>query len=555
VVKSRNSQILTSPNTVLLLIIILWGVCTACAARPGWKRQDVNWRLPGGLRVRAISYPQEKPPLMLSKRAGPKPVRLVEKSVPSSRPASPQMATGQATTTVLVNVIDSPPIDGTVPWVAVAVTDERSYELYDADAYTEYSVVGNYLTANPASDYAIGIFDTGSSAHIISVYDAIAAGIYDANLVTSYTVTLGGATADANAFVSHPLAFFTDGLAAIDPNTLLVDDSNMVGQSNVAIIVGDIVESPNLPTVVGSPLAFFFTTVIENSELVSLTVNDNEITAPNVRFYQHDNNDIPDYSNKIFLELRPTTAYAVQFLPCFESLGEVCPDGDGEPTTPSVVFGSLLDVPQSLFFTDRTDLAHGNRTSQQKKFMFDTGAQITIVSESQAAELELLAYDPNGNLISDFEVEIIDVTGQSTIAPGYYIDLLEISATPQWLGFTNVPVVVLDVDSPEGGILEGIIGMNLFVDIDFYLRGGGLYLQDQPYLMFEFLPPGLNGDIAPVGGDGFVNLLDLAAFTQAWLATPISPEWNSKADMVSDAIIDFRDFARLAENWLKSAAP
>ena len=167
-----------------------------------------------------------------------------------------------ASTTVYANVIDSPPINGFVPYVAVAVTDERSYETYDVDAYPQSSVVGDYLTSSPESDYLIGLFDTGASAHIINAYDAITSGIYDADLITSFPISLIGAAYDVNAIVSQPLAIFTNGLEAIDANTLLVDDSMMVGQSNVAVIVGDVVESPNLPTVVGSPLAFFFTSSV-----------------------------------------------------------------------------------------------------------------------------------------------------------------------------------------------------------------------------------------------------------------------------------------------------
>ncbi len=513
-----------------------------------WRRDEVNWRISSDRQIKAIYYPQDQNLPTFENRGRRRPAELRLRTVEPKDESALSM-TGEVTEAIVFeNVINSPPIDGFVPYVTVAVTDKSS-EPYDVDVYSQYSVVGNYLTGSPESDYAIGIFDTGASAHVINVYDALTTGIYDADLVTSFPVTLIGATHNINALVSQPLGIFTDGLEAIDANTLLADDSNMVGQSNAAIIIGDIVESPNLPTVVGSPLAFFYTTVIENSRMVSLTVDNSDITSPNIRLYQHSSDSIPDYSNKIYLELRPSTAYAVQYFPCFEILGEECPEGDGEPTTPSVVFGTSLDVPQSLFFATRTDLAHGSRTSQQKNFMFDTGAQITVISESLAAELELLQNDP------DFYVEISDITGAVTIADAYYIDLFEISATPQWLAFSNVPVVVLDVDSPEGGTLDGIIGMNLFVDMDFYIRGGGLFGQDQPYIKFAFLPPGLPGDIAPAGGDGSVNLLDLAVFAQAWLANPLSPNWNSQADMVSDAIINFHDFAELAKYWQQAVTP
>jgi predicted aspartyl protease len=531
-------------HLILCLAFAVLGCTVAFGDQRAWNRKEVKWRVSADRQIKAIYYPEDENLPTLENRVQRRPVEVQPRTKKPQAESKAAITTEGVATAVFANVINSPPIDGFIPYLTVAITDERSYELYDVDAYTQNSVVGNYLTGSPESDYAIGILDTGASAHIINVYDALTTGIYDADLVTSFTVTLIGAAGNIDALVSQPLAIYADGLAAIDADTLLADDSNMVGQSNVSIIVGDIVESPNLPTVVGSPLAFFFTTVIKNSETVALTIDGDEIRSPDIRLYQHDDAAIPVYPNKINLEVLPSTAYAIQYFPCFEIM-ESCPEEDGEPTTPSLVFGSMFDVPQSLFFATRTDLAHGDRTSQQNNFMFDTGAQITVISESQAAGIELLQTDPN------FYVEIIDATGTSTIADGYYVDLLEISAIPSWLSFTHVPVIVLDVDSPEGGVLDGIIGMNLFVDMDFYIRGGGLNGQDQPYLKFDFLPPGPKGDIAPPGGDGIVDIFDLATFANAWLANPLSPNWYSPADMVADAIIDFLDFAILAQDWMQ----
>ena len=62
---------------------------------------------------------------------------------------------------------------------------------------------------------------------------------------------------------------------------------------------------------------------------------------------------------------------------------------------------------------------------------------------------------------------------------------MEIPALGQWLRFSNVPVTLLDVSSPEGGTLDGIIGMNLFTEFNLVLRGGGLALEEDPYLAFE----------------------------------------------------------------------
>ena len=71
-----------------------------------------------------------------------------------------------------------------------------------------------------------------------------------------------------------------------------------------------------------------------------------------------------------------------------------------------------------------------------------------------------LGFDPDD---PNFWVEIIDVTGESEMEPGFYIDQIDIPALGQeWLTFTNVPVLLIDLPSPEGGMLGGISGMNLF---------------------------------------------------------------------------------------------
>ncbi len=58
----------------------------------------------------------------------------------------------------------------------------------------------------------------------------------------------------------------------------------------------------------------------------------------------------------------------------------------------------------------------------------------------------------------------------------------------------------------------------------------------------------LPGDI---NFDGAVNVADLTLFIQAWLASPGDTNWNPNADLAQppDNIIDFADFAELAENF------
>lgn len=184
--------------------------------------------------------------------------------------------------------------------------------------------------------------------------------------------------------------------------------------------------------------------------------------------------------------------------------------------------------------------------------MFDTGAQVSTVGSRIATRLRL---DPDW---PEFEVEIEGVTGDTVTAPGFYIDSVEIPAFGEWLICTNVPVVLLDVFSPEGGTVDGIIGMNLFTEFNLVFRGGGLFLQNEPTLEFESIYR-IVADIVPEGGDGKVDFSDLAVFAEAWLATgappPPSPNWNPKCDMAPvsspDGKVDFLDFAVFAGHWFE----
>ncbi len=377
--------------------------------------------------------------------------------------------------------------------------------------------------------------------------------MYDAGLVTSSVIDLIGVTGIASAWASQPLGVFIDGLKAIAPNGLLLDDSGMVGQTNVSIIVGDPDESPHLPTAVGAPLAFFFAAVFQNNRQITVIRDEDEFTAPDIRFYPLFDSGIPHYSNKINLELRPTDVIGIQYFPCIEGIFE-CPDGDGSPIQPTVIVNAFWTA-QGLFFVSSVDVTHENKSALDKDgFMFDTGTQVSVISEAIATRLKL---NPAN---ADFEAEIMDVTGDVTIQPGFYIDSLEITAMPEWLSFTHVPVVMLDVDSPEGGYLDGIIGMNLFVDLNFVFHGGGLTLYGgtPPYIEFEPVCR-IIGDITPEGGDCAVDFLDLAALADAWLTSSESPDWNPKADLASqpdgDRLINLLDFAALAEHWLQTTAP
>jgi predicted aspartyl protease len=542
-----NKGLLCRKNFVLLLIAVLCWISAVEAKRPDWQRQQVNWRMTGGSSIKAVNYPADKPPMMLNQHRRGQPKVRLKAIAPPAETALGKSSTG----IVFAAAIDSPPIDGFVPWVVVSITDEHGGDIWDIDAVPETEVIGNHLTENPQSDYAIGVFDTGASVHIIGDDDALKTGIYDAGLVTSFEVQLIGATGTAIGYASQPLGVFIAGLDILEPSGLLLDDSGMLGETNVSIVVGDPVESPDLPTATGIPLGVYTSAAFCNNKQLSVTIDGNDFNSPYISFYSLDDFSAPSYSNIIDLQLRPSDAAAVQYMPC-DLIGDCGEDPEGSPAIPSTTWGFLPT--QSLYFLPWVNLADSSYSINFiDGFMFDTGAQVTVISRTVASGLHLSTSNP------DFTVEIQDVTGEITIAPGFYIDSLDIPADGEWLEYTNVPVIALNIDSPEGGFLDGIIGMNLFVDLNFVIKGGGLMGQGYSPTL-EFKPAcRITGDIVPKCGNCIVDYLDLTELVSHWLETSISPDWNPECDMAPpsspDGMVNFLDFAVLAEHWLEGIEP
>ena len=540
----ENKSLLCRKNFVLLLIAVLCWIPITEAKRQGWQQQQVNWRMSGGSSIKAVNYPQEKPLPMLGKRNGRRPAPLRKKILPAEAAFRLAPLAQQSSASIIALVTDSPPIDGFIPWIAVAVTDER-FDEDDMrfDAAPTDSVIGNYLTSNPEADYAVGIFDTGASAHIMDYAAADQAGLSGPYL-TSNTVEVSGVTGSVFALVSYPLGIFIDGLGAIEPDGLLHDTSGMVGETNVSIAVGDVVDSPDLPTAIGSPLSVYFAADFHNDRQITVSHESEDFTGPDISFYELSDPYCPTYTNIIPLELRPLGGVNVQYIPDIDPFDPF----EFLPASPSVIIGNLS---QSTFFVSSVDLYQGNKSAIDKdRFMLDTGAQVSVVGSRVAARLGLNPAHP------DFEVEIQGVTGDTIMAPGFYIDSIDIPALGKWLSFTNIPVVLLDVASPEGGTADGIIGMNLFVELNFVLRGGGLLGQDDPSIEFEPIP--LIADIAPQGGDDRVDYLDLAELVTHWLETSTSPNWNQECDLAPpsspDGMVNFLDFAVLANHWLEDVS-
>ncbi|MHC5164575.1 MAG: aspartyl protease family protein, partial [Planctomycetota bacterium] len=369
----------------------------------------------------------------------------------------------------------------------------------------------NYYIGNPPAgtdprtDFFIGLYDTGASAHVIGHENAVKAGLYNSTYLTEKNyVEVTGVTGSVSTHVTWPYAIFMDGLDALEPNApgesemILPTITGMVGEYNVSTLISpDPGSDPDLATAIGTPMSVYYDAHIQVDQMVTVEHDSIEYTAPTITFYDPESNEL-NYPNYVPLELKPMGALNVQYITYGIDFETYLDDLfnlelDYSPLSPSIVMGTSS---QSLYF----------------RFMLDTGAQVTVIGDRIAARLGL---HPDNK---DFEVDIEGVDGKSLQFPGFYIDSLTIPAVGQWLEFTNVPVVWLEISSPEGGKLDGIIGMNLFTQYNLILRAGGFMLEDDPRLEFERFSTGpVIGDIAPETRDGKVN-----SARHGWRRTPMA---------------------------------
>jgi hypothetical protein len=490
------------------------------ANRPGWVHEKVNWRIGSKLNIQSIEYRADKKPHIWTKdekRHQPQYKKIVS-------PAIMQHG-GRAGASVTAAVISSPPINGFVPWIAVTATDASNGE--DWAAVPESTVAGNYLVDDPQNNYALGIFDTGAGAHVIGYGSSQTIGLQNPAYLTGYTSTIQGVTGSVDADVSEAVAIFVAGLNAVESGVL--DTSQLKGQSNVSVLVGpDNAPLPDIATAIGAPLAVYYTTVFRNDRRQTVVYDDNDYSAPQITMYEAGDAAIPNLTNynAVSLQLRPTGAYDVEYVPLPE-IGF---------WTPSVIGG----FNQSLFYLSSVILYESAKPPAIEKtgFIVDTGAEVSVISTAVSTRLGFVKAN------HEFEVEVQGVDGQVITAPGFYVDSIQIPADSQWYEGVNVPVIVLDIEGPEFTILDGIVGMNLFAQANLVLEGDF----QTPLFYFAFPPAG------DFSGDGVVDYEDLAIFANSWLATPASLNWDQYCDIApagGNQKVNFGDLAVMAGNWLK----
>ena len=173
---------MTNRITALMLpavfLLLSWVIGPQNAAahqqqRAGWQRMPRQIRAGNSGQIRAIYYPNEKPRPPLYRRS--QRINRAQRQVPSHQlPADLQGAADAplAAATINVNVIDSAPLAGFVPWLALTLTNKRGGELETTAVPRDYLSGAALQGTSLETGFAIGIFDTGAAAHVIGYSNA-----------------------------------------------------------------------------------------------------------------------------------------------------------------------------------------------------------------------------------------------------------------------------------------------------------------------------------------------------------------------------------------------
>lgn len=373
------------------------------------------------------------------------------------------------------------PIAGFAPLVGLSLTDEFKDEdnpniFFQADL--ESSLVGTQFGTGGTPFYDVALIDTGAAASLITTAADASYDIQGAGFRGTHELQLGGATGFLFATINDPMAMFATGLGnRTGTAPLTLNTSTMKGQSSVSILT--LPPESDLPNIVGIPFASQYATYIRNDLPQIFQQGGRTVRAPQIEFLPLGSGG-QGIVRRAPMELQSGTAFSAPpvYVFDFDNLF------NGLPLTENPTAPTVLQEPGAMFLN--VNVNNNGNSLNNFQFFFDTGADVTVVSELNAVRL---GFDPILDT-PDFTIAVVGSAGVTENVPGFFCDQLTIQAVGGSVTATNVPVVVLDVTNPAdpGNVVDGIIGTNilsgrnLVIDPKPSLGGGGvgpsLYISD-----------------------------------------------------------------------------
>jgi hypothetical protein len=365
------------------------------------------------------------------------------------------------------------PLGGFIPFVGIGMTNEHK-TIDDLDLGSipfisdpAYSLGAPLLGTggNPYID--IALLDSGAATHIITQQAFAGFDIQGNGLRGTNFQEIGGATGTILMEINDAAGLYAAGFGDLTSNGTSITANNptqLRGQTSIATLTAP--SSWTLPNILGLPMVAQHAVVIRNSDPQIFQHAGRTVRTPQVEFVDLGTGNTEDIVRRAPLKLKPGIGFiqGPQFiynLNFDDILGGGGITVHDNPSSPSVVQDSSGNG--GGLFID-VDMANGTRSFQDKEFLFDTGADLTVVSEITAARLgfDLILDTP------DFVLEVEGSGGVSHGVPGFYVDELNIDTVGGTFTLYNVPVAVLDVTNPNdpGNVIDGILGMHLFTGRD-----------------------------------------------------------------------------------------
>jgi hypothetical protein len=107
-----------------------------------------------------------------------------------------------------------PRLLGFSPLVAVTTSDAGTTEEFDWSHVLESGYTGKAMAGDAATNYTIGVLDTGASIDLIGAQAVDQLGVVGEHL-TSNTTTITGASGELDVPISQPIGVYAQGLGAI----------------------------------------------------------------------------------------------------------------------------------------------------------------------------------------------------------------------------------------------------------------------------------------------------------------------------------------------------
>jgi hypothetical protein len=351
-----------------------------------------------------------------------------------------------------------PPLAGFSPLVALTTSNKYRPNDLEFTHILESSFQGLALNPPANANFLVAVFDSGSNVDMVAEPFNATVGLTGGYL-TSNTVPITGTGGTADAIVTQPVGTFVGGLSVIDPGTGLLDLTKVVGHSNNSMLVAPEIACGNgegLIAVIGTGLLSFYNTVIRVDTPVRRIIGGEPVLSPDVQMLAP-SAPLPVFSRKIamsFSGMGPATTA------CYYGFPDIFGGGDIDVIAPTMLALAAASVPTGGNFFSRVGAIEGEPSPlnplQYMRMMVDTGAQSSILTPGMAANLNL---DP---AFPDFTVDVCGIGGLTTGVPGFYVDYIKINASGGAMQFAQVPFVVVDIPSPDGGEFDGVLGMNFF---------------------------------------------------------------------------------------------